>query len=219
MARPYFRDWNNLRFHEGKTFVSPPRAFRRDVSLYFPNLRGRTLERGISAAEATRDTTPTLRGKVSVVSVFSGLWGEGQADSFASAAANPALDAALAASAGRAQRVWINVEEDPFKRLLIRLFIGRVRRRVGEDAWARYFVVRRGITDHIRESLGYLNSRVGYTYLLDGECRIRWAGSGASEEHERDGLVKGVQRLLDEEQKIEKTAPKTAPKSGEGVPK
>ena len=89
MARPYFRDWNNLRFHEGKTFVSPPRAFRRDVSLYFPNLRGRTLERGISAAEATRDTTPTLRGKVSVVSVFSGLWGEGQAESLTCVVPSP----------------------------------------------------------------------------------------------------------------------------------
>ncbi|RYP90541.1 hypothetical protein DL770_003303 [Monosporascus sp. CRB-9-2] len=194
-ARPYFRDWGNMKFHKGKTFVAPPRLFRAEPSLYFPNLYGQTLLKN----EGPRDTTPALRGRVSVVSMFSSAWAEDQAASFASAEANPALGALLAANADRAQRVWLNVEEDPLKAWLIRLFLGGLRRRIGEPNWGRYFIVRRGISDEIREAIGCLNSKVGYTYLLDGECRIRWAGSGPSEDHEREGLVKAVRRLLDEE--------------------
>ena len=46
--------------------------------------------------------------------------------------------------------------------------------------------------------MGLLNSRVGYVYLLDARCRIRWAGSGRAEGGEREGLVRGVGRLLEE---------------------
>ncbi len=72
MAKPYFRDWNNLKFHGGKAFIAPPRLFRGDVSLYFPNLFGRTLLKNNSEP---RDTTPALEGKASVVTVFSSVWG------------------------------------------------------------------------------------------------------------------------------------------------
>ncbi|KAI1466851.1 ATP10 protein-domain-containing protein [Daldinia caldariorum] len=195
ISRPYFRDWGNLRFHNGKTFYPPPRPFKRDVSLFFPNLHGRTLSK---TDRKPRDTTPALRGRISVVSVFSSVWAENQINSFVSAQANPALDDLLARNADLAQRVWLNVEENAFKAWLIRLFMGGIRKRVGEPNWDRYFVVRRGINDDIRENTGLLNRSVGYVYLLDGDCRIRWAGSGPSEDHERDGLVKAVQRLLDE---------------------
>jgi ATPase complex subunit ATP10 len=53
----------------------------------------------------------------------------------------------------------------------------------------------------MRESIGVLNSKVGYTYLVDHQCRIRWAGSGPAEPGEREGLVKGVQRILSEIEK------------------
>jgi mitochondrial ATPase complex subunit ATP10 len=196
ISRPYFRDWSNMRFHKGKTFVAPPRVFKAGLSLYFPNLHGQTLVKGDAEP---RDTTPQLEGRISVVSVFSSQWAEAQVESFASEARNPALAALLAENRDRAQRVWINVEEDPMKAWLVKLFMGGLRRRIGRENWERYFLVRRGITDDIREAVGLLNSKVGYTYLVDGHCRIRWAGSGDSEDHERQGLVKGLSRLLEEQ--------------------
>ncbi|KAI0972544.1 ATP10 protein-domain-containing protein [Xylaria arbuscula] len=196
MSRPYFRDWGNLQFHKGKTFIAPPRLFKGDLSLFFPNLYGRTL---LKTDKEPRDTTPVLRGRVSVVSVFSSLWAENQCNTFVGSAA---VEDIIAASQGRAQHVRINIEEDAMKAFLVRLWIGRLRRQVGgEENYERYFLVRRGVSDEIRESIGLLNSKVGYTYLLDADCRIRWAGSGDSEDHERDGLVKGLQRLLLEEPK------------------
>ncbi|CAJ2501788.1 Uu.00g046410.m01.CDS01 [Anthostomella pinea] len=202
ISRPYFRDWGNLQWHKGKTFIAPPRLFRGDLSLYFPNLYGTTL---LKDDGEPRDTTPTLQGRVSVVSVFSSRWADDQTKTFASRQHNPELAALLEAHTDRgAQAVRINVEEDAMKALLIRLFMGGLRREVGEPNWDKYFVVRKGVSDEIREAIGLLNSKVGYVYLVDAECRIRWAGSGLSEDHERESLVKSVQRLLEEGKKEEK---------------
>ncbi|KAK3934782.1 mitochondrial ATPase [Diplogelasinospora grovesii] len=197
MSKPYFRDWRNLQFHKGKTFLAPPRLFKADLSLYFPNLHGRTIAKKGPAAKAA-DTTPLLEGKASVVTIFSSMWAENQVRSFTSPAENPALHAVIGANKDRAQLVQVNVEEDTLKAWLIRLFMGSLRRRVGKENWDKYFLVRKGITDEIRESIGVLNSKVGYTYLVDHECRIRWAGSGPAEAEEKEGLVKGVRRILDE---------------------
>lgn len=133
------------------------------------------------------------------------MWAETQARSFTDPDQNPALAALLAAAGGpaRAQIVRVNVEEDMLKAWLVRLFAGSMRRKIGRENWDRYFVVRRGITDEIRESIGVLNSKVGYTYLVDHECRIRWAASGSADPGEREGLVKGMERILSEMDKEE----------------
>ena len=56
----------------------------------------------------------------------------------------------------------------------------------------------RGLTEDIRDAMGLLNSQVGYVYLLDPECRIRWAGSGYAWPGEVDSLNAGIKRLLEE---------------------
>jgi mitochondrial ATPase complex subunit ATP10 len=89
----------------------------------------------------------------------------------------------MATNADICQNVRINIEEDGFRALLVQLFMGRVRRQVPEADWDKYFLVRKGISDEIREGTGMLNSKVGYTYLLDANCKFRWAGSGPSEDH------------------------------------
>lgn len=197
-ARPYFRDWSNMNLHGGKSFIAPPRLFKDNVSLYFPNLHGRTLSK---TDKGLHDTTSTLMGTISVVSMFSSQWANDQVDTFVSAKANPELHKVLAENKDRCQLIRINVEHDWLKRWVLKLFLGGLRKRMGEENWDKYFIVPRSLSDEIRESCGLLNSKVGYVYLLDSNCRIRWAGSGVSEEHEREGLVKGVQRLLKEEEK------------------
>jgi len=94
--------------------------------------------------------------------------------------------------------VQINLEENALKALLIKLFMPSLRKTISEANWGRYFIVRRGITDEIKDAIGLLNTKVGYTYLLDGKCKIRWAGSGLCEGDEKDGLVKGTRRLIEE---------------------
>jgi ATPase complex subunit ATP10 len=195
MSRPYFRDWGNLQYHEGKSFLAPPRLFKAELSLFFPNLYGQTL---LKTDQEPRDTTPVLTGSASVVSIFSSRWAEQQVKSFTSKESNLALHEAIAQSEGKAQLVDINYETNAGKAWLVKLFMSSLRRSIPEKDWNKYFLVRRGITDTIRESIGLLNSKVGYTYLVDQHCRIRWASSGSSEEAERDGLVKGLKRITEE---------------------
>jgi len=113
--------------------------------------------------------------------------------------------------------VQINIEENAMKAMLIRLFMPSLRRRIAGPDWGRYFLVRRGLTDEIRDAIGLLNSKVGYIYLLDRNCRIRWAGSGVCEGDEKDGLVRSAKRLIEEasQRKGEKTAFQTSTRLGE----
>ncbi|KAK0392614.1 hypothetical protein NLU13_2109 [Sarocladium strictum] len=205
LARPYFRDWGNLKYHEGKSFLAPPRLFKAEMALFFPNLFGRTL---LKTDKEPHDTTPLLRGKASVVTIFSSQWSENQVNSFVSREANPALHEVLGQEK-LAQRVSVHVEENTARAWLVKMFMGSLRRKNPEKDWNKYFFVRGGITDHIRESIGLLNSKVGYTYLVDQHCRIRWAGSGPSEPEEREGLAKGLRRLAREIEK-ESSLPSSA---------
>ncbi|KAH8599038.1 ATP10 protein-domain-containing protein [Bisporella sp. PMI_857] len=201
MATPYFRDWSNMRLHNGKSFLAPPRLFKAGFAQYFPNYFGQTLHKD----KGYRDTTPLFEGKVSVVSVYSSAWAEGQANTFTDEKNNPELHQILKSSSGSAQLVRINVEENPLKNALVKLFMPGLRAKLGEENWGRYFLVKNNVPEHIREAIGYLNLKVAYTYLLDDRCRIRWAASGPAEGDEKSGLVNGVRKLV-EEIKLEKAS-------------
>ncbi|KAL9116743.1 MAG: hypothetical protein Q9187_006730 [Circinaria calcarea] len=197
VAKPYFREWSDMRFHKGKTFLANPKLFRADKALYFPNLQGVTL----ASPREIQDTTAVLQGKISIVNVFSGTWAERQTKSFHGSSDLPLREAIPAnerALERRAQKVEINVEENALKAGLIRLFMPSLRKQIEKELHDKYFLVRRGITEAIREGIGLLNSKVGYVYLVDSECRIRWAGSGRAEGEERRSMLQGIVRLVRE---------------------
>ncbi|KAF2189803.1 hypothetical protein K469DRAFT_561981 [Zopfia rhizophila CBS 207.26] len=193
-GKNYFRDFKNIRkYRDGKTFMANPKIFRSDVALYFPNFRGTTLE-----GEGKADTTPVLKGKVSVVNVFSSAWGEAQAATFTGEKMNKELKELVEGNRDVAQTVDVNIEENSMKAWIIALFRWNLRRQKRREDWGRYFVVRRGVSDLIRETIGLLNGRVGYVYLVDQECKIRWAGSGNAEGTEREDLTRGFKRLIED---------------------
>lgn len=183
-----------MRHHKGKSFLAPPRLFKSDRALYFPNLQGQTLVK----YGGPQDTTSVIEDKVTIVSVFSSRWAESQAKTFVAEDQNKELHSIVRSSGGDAQFVQINIEENSLKAMLIKLFLPSLRQQRSEDDWSRYFVVRKGLDSETKDAIGLLNTFVGYTYLLDGECRIRWAGSGPAEGDEKEGLVKGVRRLVEE---------------------
>ena len=189
--KPYFREWSDLGPTAGKAWTAPSMLLRAERAGFFPNLQGRTLERGAGAHVV--DTTAVLGGKISVVSVYSGTWAARQAASFVDG--HGGLREALV---GSAQRVDINVEENALRAGLVSLFLGGLRRAVERERWGRYFLLRRGLDDRIRGALGMGNGKVGYVFLVDWDCRVRWAGCGRAEEAERVSLIRGVRRLVDE---------------------
>lgn len=198
-AKPYFREWTNMRHHRGKTFLSPPKPFKAESARYFPNMVGYTLA---TPSEHT-STTSVLTGKTSIVSVFSRTWAEQQTLSFVGEEQHPALAREVDKLNGGLQRVWINIEDDWMKAGLIWMFLGSSKRGKSREEWGRSFVVRRGVSDDMKDSIGMANGRVGYVYLVDGNCRIRWAGSGDADVGEREGLVGALRRLVESSKKPE----------------
>jgi ATPase complex subunit ATP10 len=205
--RPYFQEWKRLdREFKGKTFVSNERLFRKDKALWFPNMWGSTLRKDGDGADGGRDLVEVLRGRVSVVAIQSGNWAEEQVQSFLGEkdGENPKLRELMDGSGGLVQRVDVNVQADWVRQVLVRLFKGRLRSRLPESRWERYFMVKlardvgKGLSEDVRDAMGLLNSQVGYVYLVDTECRIRWAGSGNAWKGEADWLNTGIRRLLDE---------------------
>lgn len=186
-----------MRFSKGKSFLAPPRVFKAEHALYFPNLQGQTLLKD----QKVRDTTPLFERKVSIVSVFNTQWAENQAKTWVSEKSNPDLRKVVEESQGLAQMVQINHEDNWLKAMIVRLFMGSLRSQRPAENWGKYFLVRRGLTQEMKDEIGLLNSKVGYTYLLDGACKIRWAGSGPAEEGEKESLVKSVRWLIDEARK------------------
>lgn len=187
----YFRDFKNIRkYRSGKTFIANPKIFRKDVALYFPNFHGDTLQ------DKNADTTLVLKDKISVVNVYSSQWGESQAQTFTGKKQNTALHDLLAQYPGKAQMVDINIEENTLKAWIITLFRFQLRASRPKENWGKYFVVRQGVSDKIRETIGLLNGRVGYVYLVDEECKIRWAGSGNAEGNEAEDLTQGLLRMV-----------------------
>lgn len=183
------------REHKGKAWIAPPKLFRAEKALYFPNLVGGTL---VPPLKEERDTTDVLAnpsaGVVSVVAVFSSVWGEGQVKTFMD---HPDIVKVLAMNRGNAQRVDINIEQNRLKAFILNFFLPSLRKRFPLDQHGKYFIVRRGVTDKIRKQVGLMNNRLGYVYLLDSKARIRWAASGLATDEERDVLVKGIKRLVD----------------------
>lgn len=217
VSTPYFREWTNLQYAKGKTFLAPSSLLRREKALYFPNLHGQTL-----SSRSPLPTAPLLHGHISIISLFSGTWAERQTATFLSPTANPELHTLLTdlqtttipsqttlSETGEQVHIGgqteplvhhlsINIEENWLKAWLVRRFLPRLRRQKPPTEWNKYFLVTRGITPQMREALGVGNSTVGYVYLVDSQCRVRWAGSGRAEEGERKSLVRGLGRLVEE---------------------
>lgn len=195
VARPYFTDWTALNVNKGKTWRAPPALFKADRALFFPNLRGQTL----SGRE--RDLANVLKDRVSLVVVYSGLWAEHQTNTFVGPGpeGNPEMAELLQESekAGTVQRIDINIEENWMRANLVKLFMPSIRRKLPESRHGLYFLVRKGLTDPLRNAIGFINSKVGYVFLLDKHARIRWAACGTAEPDEKIMITKGLKRLLE----------------------
>ncbi|EFE29838.1 F1F0 ATP synthase assembly protein Atp10, putative [Trichophyton benhamiae CBS 112371] len=190
--KPYYREWHRMNYHSGKVFICNPRLFKEDFSLYFPNLFGRTLLR----SNPMQHTTPVLRGKISLVRVFASLWAESQTVTFVGEKENPELQKIIADAGPLVQKVDINNEDNWLKALLVRLFMGSMRRKMPSEQHGRYFLVRKGFTNYLKDQIGMLNGKVGYVYLLDENCKIRWAGSSIAGPEELESLNRGLQKLV-----------------------
>lgn len=152
----------------------------------------------LASPKDPQNTTTQLRGSISVVNLFSSVWAESQVATFTGPEQNPGLVEALASGGRLVQRVDINLEENRLKAFLVKSFMWRMRQKLAKEQHSRYFLVQKGFDQALKETVGMMNSKVGYVYLVDSECRIRWAGSGPADASELEGLNAGLRKLIEE---------------------
>jgi ATPase complex subunit ATP10 len=189
--KPWVRDLRNMDANRGKFYVGNARLYRADAAMYFPNLRGRSL------ASRAADTTAVLRGKVSVVTVYQRLWAEQQTRSFVGFVSGADVRSVVADSGGAAQFVEINFEDTWMASSLVWMFQWNLRRQIAKELWDRYFILR-GIPVDIKESLAMMNDKIGYVFLVDENCKIRWSACADAWPEEKDALLRGLKRLVEE---------------------
>ena len=184
-----------MKHHRGKSFLAPNQLLRADVAKYIPNMQGYTLAKSWSY----HDTTPALKGKVSIISISSGNWALEQVSTFLGDKENPEFAPLMKEFEPHGlQRLWINYERDLFKAILIRLCLPYARRFFQKEEWPRSFVMRKGVDRELLESFGVTNTKVGYVFLVDQNCKIRWAGNGDATDEERKNMLKVIRRLMEQ---------------------
>lgn len=156
------------------------------MSLWFPNFWGRDLE-GERA-----NSIGLLKGRIGVVAIYSRTWAERQVETFV----DEEVKNIIRNSGGRVQLLELNIEEGRLFRGVLWAFRGSIREK-RKETWQRYLLLR-GIKEHVREILGLMNHKAGYVYLVDEEGKIRWAGSGDALPAEKEALVGGLRRLIEE---------------------
>ncbi|KZT03768.1 uncharacterized protein LAESUDRAFT_658941 [Laetiporus sulphureus 93-53] len=163
-TRGYFTDLNATRRHGGKTWIAPKVMIREDKALYFPDVAGSDLK-----SKADAHTTSLCVGKVSVVAILSSRISELQTANFV----KPTLD--QFANHPSFRFVQVNLQENLLKSLLVSMFISGIRKTIPERYWETYIISSQRM-DYLREDIGMTNRHVAYVYLLDEQCRVRWAG-------------------------------------------
>ncbi|KAJ9115695.1 hypothetical protein QFC20_001022 [Naganishia adeliensis] len=183
----YFHDFHEIRReggHGGKSWIAPPVLIRQDKALYFPNIQGTSM-----ASRKTTHTTDLFRGRVSVVAVLTARVSEEHANSFVADVLEDWEQDPMF------RYVQVNHQSNPLKSLLLQLFISGLKRSIPEHRWSGYMIAG-GEWGGLKEPLGITNKHVGYIYLVDPDCKIRWAGNAYATEEERQGLRKAVAVLM-----------------------
>ncbi|KIJ37002.1 hypothetical protein M422DRAFT_69567, partial [Sphaerobolus stellatus SS14] len=175
-TKGYFQDYNALKHNEGKTWIGPTSLIHEDKAFYYPDITGVTL----TPQEAVHTTT-VFKGHVSIVAMLSTTRSEEHVRSFT----EPAVAAHLSNPLFR--YVQINLQDNPLKGFLVSLFLSSIRARIPQELQSTYIMSRFNV-EYLREPMGMINKHVGYVYLVDQNCKIRWAGCGFAVDGEANSL-------------------------------
>ncbi|KAI0346443.1 hypothetical protein BDW22DRAFT_1461829 [Trametopsis cervina] len=179
-----FEDLNATRRHGGKTWIAPPVLIRESKARYFPNVVGASLENS-----DTVHTTDMLSKKISVISILSTKISEIQSHMFTEPTVAQYNDNK------HFQHIKINLQENKMRSVLVSFFTRSIRKTMPPEQWPLYMISSQNM-DYIRKDMGLTNKYIGYVYLVDEQCRIRWAGCADPQPAEIQALKTCTGQLL-----------------------
>ena len=191
MQRGYFDDFKDFRDKKGKVFYAQDRLTPAAESLPFPAILP------VAADGAETPFPPAAAAAAppaSLVCVAFRAGAQGMLEAWAapfSAAFHSTPGAALyelALVESRVMSLW------PFRSMLMSSG-GKSQAKYDMPCQYLYFFKAR---EPLREALHMTNRLTGYVYLVDGEGRVRWRGSGNPEARELEALLKCSNQLLED---------------------
>ncbi|EJU02420.1 hypothetical protein DACRYDRAFT_79220 [Dacryopinax primogenitus] len=180
----YYNDVHQLKYHGGKRWIAPEVLVRADMALYFPDLEGTSL-----SENKTVHTTDLCKGKITILCIIGSQMAETHIAEYTKM---------VLTSFGNDPRfrfVQINLQENPLKAFLVSMFTRRIKSQVPPQYHATYLLSSYNM-EYYREPLGCTNKMLGYVYLLDEDCKIRWAAGGHPNPEEQVSLHKCTGVLL-----------------------
>ncbi|ORZ27206.1 ATP10 protein-domain-containing protein [Lobosporangium transversale] len=182
----YFAELSELNRTGSKLWKGTPNMISADKALYMPNITGTSLK-----TSKPVELVDLLHGKVSLVAISGTRFGEEQLETFV----KPFLEKwPMGMANSKVQLVELNIQENPLKAGLVRMMVPFVRKSIPEERHATYMLHYKSIK-HLKGPLSMPNSYLGYVFLVDGNCKIRWGAHGKATEEELQTLLDSVQRL------------------------
>jgi len=181
----YYEDVIKLKWHAGKSWIAPKVLIREDKALYFPDIEGKVLTNG-----AGTHSTDLCRGYVSIVNIITTKLSETQIKAYGA----PTLEKYR--EHPRFRYVQINLQENAAKSFLVMLFFNSLRSQNPSYLHPTYLVSKQNM-EYLREPMGLENKFVGYVYLLDQSCKIRWAAGADPRPDEIINLERCTTVLID----------------------
>ncbi|KAG0088728.1 Mitochondrial ATPase complex subunit atp10 [Podila epicladia] len=180
----YFSEFSEINRTGAKLWKATTSMVNADKALYMPNIVGTSLK-----TSEPIELVDVLRGKISLLAISGTRFGEEQIETYM----RPFLSRWPAGSS-KVQMVELNIQENPLKAGLVRMMVPFVKKTIPEERHANYILHYKSIK-HLKEPLSMQNSYLGYVFLVDGNCKIRWGAHGPATETEVKTLLDIIQRL------------------------
>ncbi|KAG0205853.1 hypothetical protein BGX28_002588 [Mortierella sp. GBA30] len=182
----YFAEFSELSRTGSKLWKATTSMVNADKALYMPNIIGTSLK----TSEPT-ELVDILKGKISLVAISGTRFGEEQIETFMT----PFLKQwPMSTKGSKVQLVELNIQENPLKAGLVRMMVPFVKKTIPEERHENYILHYKSIK-HLKDPLSMQNSYLGYVFLVDSNCKIRWGAHGIGTEAEIKTLLDSVQRL------------------------
>ncbi|CDS04784.1 hypothetical protein LRAMOSA07314 [Lichtheimia ramosa] len=189
-TKSYFADAHEMRQHGGKMYIASDKLIKAEKAGYMPDFEGTNLQK------KPIHTTDLLAGKISLMSFVYAKYGESHVNSF--------VDPFLKHFGNNpdVQLVEVNVQENLLKQWLLKAFVPSIRKNLPEERHANYVLLLQDIS-RIRKMLDMTNQYIGYVFLVDEQCRVRWTAHGEATQEEIGHMLGMAEHLQSKMKKID----------------
>lgn len=175
---------------QGKIFTPPVSYFKKDKAKYFVDFQGYTL------LNEKRQLSQLLKGKVTLLRIFSTISGENCANTYISDYLDENGYKTLQEKYPNTQIVDVNLPQSWIKGLFVKMAKSNLKTIVPPARQNLYFILPNTLfTLEVKKTLKCDNMCSGYLYVLDEDGKIRWATSGFSNDEESEVLWRTVRGL------------------------